>query len=196
MSTFTSYYIHLWPSFFPDKPLSSPLPSFDGRIVLYPTVENLRDYLSWRQVDCMFLLQSFFLSLPTPAPAPIPSFLSHPLGENLGSKRGGFFFFCLKMTQVRECFINGTIFTDDDDDDDVWVGCVRSYQQSLQHYVLGFAAKRRNECDRGGEGTQGKSSLYILSSFPKGRNPRHPTFPFIFLDWVREAGAKRIYLSF
>lgn len=57
VSTFTSYYIHHWPSFFPDKPLSSPLPSFDGRIVQYPTVENLRDYLSWRQVDCMFLLQ-------------------------------------------------------------------------------------------------------------------------------------------
>lgn len=58
VSTFTSYYIHLWPSYFPDKPLSSPLPSFDGRIVQYPTVENLRDYLSWRQVDCMFFLFS------------------------------------------------------------------------------------------------------------------------------------------
>lgn len=28
-----------------------PLPTFDGRAVLYPSVENLRDYLSWRQVD-------------------------------------------------------------------------------------------------------------------------------------------------
>lgn len=98
------------------------------------------------------------------------------------------------MTQVGECFINGSIFTDDDDDDDVWVGCVRSYQQSLQHYVLGFAAKRRNECDRGGEGTQGKSSL--RPHFRKEENPRHPPFPFIFLDWVREVGVKSIYLSF
>lgn len=28
-----------------------PLPTFDGRAVLYPSIENLRDYLSWRQVD-------------------------------------------------------------------------------------------------------------------------------------------------
>lgn len=62
VSTFTSYYIHLWPSFFPDKPLSNPLPSFDGRIVQYPTVENLRDYLSWRQVDCMFCFVLIFLN--------------------------------------------------------------------------------------------------------------------------------------
>jgi tRNA(His) guanylyltransferase len=27
-------------------------PSFDARAVVYPTTANLRDYLSWRQVDC------------------------------------------------------------------------------------------------------------------------------------------------
>ncbi len=27
-------------------------PSFDGRVILYPTLENLKDYFSWRQVDC------------------------------------------------------------------------------------------------------------------------------------------------
>lgn len=27
-------------------------PIFDGRVVLYPTNTNVRDYLSWRQVDC------------------------------------------------------------------------------------------------------------------------------------------------
>lgn len=52
VSTFTSYYIHLWPSFFHDRALSSPMPSFDGRVVLYPSVQNMRDYLSWRQADC------------------------------------------------------------------------------------------------------------------------------------------------
>ncbi|KAI9682835.1 MAG: tRNA-His guanylyltransferase [Bathelium mastoideum] len=52
VSTFTSYYVHLWPTFFTDKPLSSPLPSFDGRAVLYPNDQLLRDYMSWRQVDC------------------------------------------------------------------------------------------------------------------------------------------------
>ncbi|KAI9660922.1 MAG: tRNA-His guanylyltransferase [Bathelium mastoideum] len=52
VSTFTSYYVHLWPTFFTDKPLSPPLPSFDGRAVLYPNDQLLRDYMSWRQVDC------------------------------------------------------------------------------------------------------------------------------------------------
>jgi hypothetical protein len=52
VSTFTAYYVHLWASFFPEMPLSPPLPSFDGRAVQYPSVQNLRDYMSWRQVDC------------------------------------------------------------------------------------------------------------------------------------------------
>ncbi|KAK0751476.1 tRNA guanylyltransferase [Schizothecium vesticola] len=52
VSTFTAYYVHLWSTYFPDSPLSPPLPSFDGRAVCYPSVQNLRDYLSWRQVDC------------------------------------------------------------------------------------------------------------------------------------------------
>ncbi|KAK1636022.1 tRNAHis guanylyltransferase [Colletotrichum phormii] len=52
VSTFTANYVHLWSQYFPDTPLTSPLPSFDGRAVCYPTVSNLRDYMSWRQVDC------------------------------------------------------------------------------------------------------------------------------------------------
>ncbi|OBT49679.1 hypothetical protein VE04_09205 [Pseudogymnoascus sp. 24MN13] len=52
VSMFSAYYVHLWPSFFPDSPLTFPLPGFDGRAVQYPTVQNLRDYMSWRQVDC------------------------------------------------------------------------------------------------------------------------------------------------
>ncbi|KAL2847941.1 putative tRNAHis guanylyltransferase [Aspergillus pseudodeflectus] len=53
VSTFTAHYIFLWGKFFPDMPLQSPyLPSFDGRAVVYPTTKNLRDYMSWRQVDC------------------------------------------------------------------------------------------------------------------------------------------------
>ncbi|KAH7390747.1 tRNAHis guanylyltransferase-domain-containing protein [Phaeosphaeria sp. MPI-PUGE-AT-0046c] len=51
-STFTSYYVFLWSQYFPDKPLTPPLPSFDGRAVCYPSDFNLRDYMSWRQVDC------------------------------------------------------------------------------------------------------------------------------------------------
>ncbi|KAF1851499.1 Thg1-domain-containing protein [Cucurbitaria berberidis CBS 394.84] len=52
VSTFTSYYVFLWSTYFPDKPLTPPLPSFDGRAVCYPSDINLRDYMSWRQVDC------------------------------------------------------------------------------------------------------------------------------------------------
>jgi len=52
VSTFTAYYVHLWVSFFPDMALTPPLPSFDGRTVQYPSAQNLRDYMSWRQVDC------------------------------------------------------------------------------------------------------------------------------------------------
>ncbi|KAL2796127.1 Thg1 C terminal domain-containing protein [Aspergillus keveii] len=53
VSTFTAHYIFLWGKYFPDMPLQSPyLPSFDGRAVMYPATKNLRDYMSWRQVDC------------------------------------------------------------------------------------------------------------------------------------------------
>jgi tRNA(His) guanylyltransferase len=52
VSTFTANYVFSWSSFFPDTPLSYPLPTFDGRAVCYPTISNLRDYLSWRQADC------------------------------------------------------------------------------------------------------------------------------------------------
>ncbi|KAF3925236.1 hypothetical protein ABW20_dc0104882 [Dactylellina cionopaga] len=52
VSIFTAYYVSLWPTYFPDTPLKRPLPTFDGRAVCYPTIENVRDYLSWRQADC------------------------------------------------------------------------------------------------------------------------------------------------
>ncbi|KAK7914282.1 tRNA(His) guanylyltransferase, partial [Apiospora marii] len=52
VSTFSAYYVYLWSTYFPDMPLAPPLPSFDGRAVCYPSVQNMRDYMSWRQVDC------------------------------------------------------------------------------------------------------------------------------------------------
>ena len=71
VSTFTAHYVHLWPVYFPGTntgtgsdtgtdttaaaaaALEPPLlPTFDGRAVCYPSVQNLRDYMSWRQVDC------------------------------------------------------------------------------------------------------------------------------------------------
>ena len=51
VSLFAASYVFKWKQFFPNKELKYP-PSFDGRAVLYPTNETIRDYLSWRQVDC------------------------------------------------------------------------------------------------------------------------------------------------
>ncbi|CAG8737608.1 14577_t:CDS:2, partial [Ambispora leptoticha] len=51
VSLFSSNYVFHWKHYFPTKELLYP-PSFDGRVVLYPSDENLRDYLSWRQADC------------------------------------------------------------------------------------------------------------------------------------------------
>lgn len=50
-SLFTSAYVFNWQACFPDTKLQR-IPSFDGRIVLYPSIQDLKAYLSWRQVDC------------------------------------------------------------------------------------------------------------------------------------------------
>lgn len=50
-SQFSSSYVFFWKEFFGEQPLFYP-PGFDGRVVLYPSNRNLRDYLSWRQADC------------------------------------------------------------------------------------------------------------------------------------------------
>ncbi|XP_055390131.1 probable tRNA(His) guanylyltransferase [Condylostylus longicornis] len=49
-SIFSSAYVYNWGKWFPNQKLLYP-PCFDGRIVLYPSDKNLRDYLSWRQAD-------------------------------------------------------------------------------------------------------------------------------------------------
>ncbi|KAL1949433.1 hypothetical protein VTO73DRAFT_8314 [Trametes versicolor] len=49
-SLFTSSYVFNWPKYLPDTPLKY-CPSFDGRIVLYPSITAVRDYFSWRQAD-------------------------------------------------------------------------------------------------------------------------------------------------
>lgn len=50
-SQFSSSYVFYWKDFFGEQPLLYP-PGFDGRVVLYPSNHNLRDYLNWRQADC------------------------------------------------------------------------------------------------------------------------------------------------
>nr|CAG4650371.1 EOG090X0AR4 [Sida crystallina] len=50
-SLFTSAFVYHWNQFFDDPKPKYP-PVFDGRVVLYPSNKNMRDYLSWRQADC------------------------------------------------------------------------------------------------------------------------------------------------
>lgn len=53
VSTFTANYIHAWSQLFPNNPLDGNfLPTFDSRAVMYPDVQSLKDYFSWRQADC------------------------------------------------------------------------------------------------------------------------------------------------
>lgn len=49
---FTAEYCLQWSTFFPDKVLQRPFPTFDGRCVAYPKRQILQDYLCWRQADC------------------------------------------------------------------------------------------------------------------------------------------------
>ncbi|CAH6719985.1 tRNA(His) guanylyltransferase [[Candida] jaroonii] len=49
-SAFTSYYLAEFQNHFEVK--TSFLPMFDCRCVLYPTIEKVKDYFRWRQVDC------------------------------------------------------------------------------------------------------------------------------------------------
>eukprot|EP00475_Leptophrys_vorax_P033267 TRINITY_DN52061_c0_g2_i1.p1 TRINITY_DN52061_c0_g2~~TRINITY_DN52061_c0_g2_i1.p1 ORF type:complete len:312 (+),score=91.74 TRINITY_DN52061_c0_g2_i1:30-965(+) len=52
VSCFASGFVFYWNRCFgADQPLLYP-PVFDARVVCYPTDENLKDYLSWRQADC------------------------------------------------------------------------------------------------------------------------------------------------
>ncbi|TEA36010.1 hypothetical protein DBR06_SOUSAS810141 [Sousa chinensis] len=51
VSQFASSYVFYWRDYFEDQPLLYP-PGFDGRVVVYPSNQTLKDYLSWRQADC------------------------------------------------------------------------------------------------------------------------------------------------
>ena len=49
-SIFTAHYVFRWPDVMTGE-LKYP-PSFDARVVLYPTARDVRNYFSWRQADC------------------------------------------------------------------------------------------------------------------------------------------------
>ncbi|EXJ86887.1 tRNA(His) guanylyltransferase [Capronia epimyces CBS 606.96] len=112
VSTFTAAYVALWPSTFEasgggvgdgdgggggDALSLTMLPTFDGRAVCYPSWGNLRDYLSWRQVDCHInnLYNTTFWALvqqggmsPTAAEEHLKGSVSSDKNEILWSKFG------------------------------------------------------------------------------------------------------------
>ncbi|PCH42521.1 tRNAHis guanylyltransferase [Wolfiporia cocos MD-104 SS10] len=49
-SLFTSSYVYNWSRYLPNIALKYP-PTFDGRIVVYPSPKEVRDYFAWRQAD-------------------------------------------------------------------------------------------------------------------------------------------------
>ncbi|ODV86201.1 hypothetical protein CANARDRAFT_197154 [[Candida] arabinofermentans NRRL YB-2248] len=52
-SLFSANYQYYWNVIMVDKPLNvDRLPTFDARAVCYPNEKTVRDYFSWRQVDC------------------------------------------------------------------------------------------------------------------------------------------------
>ena len=51
VSQFASAFVFHWNDFFPKVKMIYP-PAFDSRVIAYPSDDNLRDYLSWRQADC------------------------------------------------------------------------------------------------------------------------------------------------
>lgn len=57
VSTFTAQYVGRWETVMGCGLELDWLPTFDARAVVYPGVAELRDYLSWRQVDCMSCLE-------------------------------------------------------------------------------------------------------------------------------------------
>ncbi|KAJ3145705.1 hypothetical protein HDU89_006940 [Geranomyces variabilis] len=50
-SLFTAAFCCAWGKYFEGVEMRYP-PSFDARVVAYPTERNLRDYFAWRQADC------------------------------------------------------------------------------------------------------------------------------------------------
>ncbi|KAK7056528.1 tRNA-His guanylyltransferase [Halocaridina rubra] len=51
VSLFAATYVYNWNKVFKGTSLKY-CPAFDARVVLYPNISSLRDYLSWRQADC------------------------------------------------------------------------------------------------------------------------------------------------
>ena len=111
VSQFSSAYVFFWNEFFPDTKLVT-IPQFDGRIILYPSLKELKAYMNWRQVDCHVnnLYNTTFWALvkkaemsPTQAHEALKGTLSKDKNELLFSK------FSINYNKEPEVFRRGTI---------------------------------------------------------------------------------------
>lgn len=140
VSTFASHmsvhYVMQWQREFPEKPLeASRVPTFDARAVVYPTDQLVRDYFSWRQVDCHInnLYNTSFWGLiqkcgmtPQEAEAALAGTLASDKNEILYAKCG------INYNNEPEMFKKGTVL-------------VREYDEWKQGEEVTSRQKQRQE---------------------------------------------------
>ena len=56
VSQFTSAFVYYWPKIFVNGPELKYPPCFDGRVVLYPSFENLKDYFLQQRKRCVLTI--------------------------------------------------------------------------------------------------------------------------------------------
>ncbi|KAK7461705.1 tRNA-His guanylyltransferase [Stygiomarasmius scandens] len=134
-SLFTSNYVFHWPKYFPEKPLQYP-PSFDGRIVLYPTVKEVKDYFAWRQADTHInnLYNTTFWALvqqggqtTTEAHATLRETVSKDKNEILFSRFG------INYNEIIPRYRKGSVFVRTEIEDNVVVNSDNQNQPAKEH---------------------------------------------------------------
>ncbi|RCK65494.1 tRNA(His) guanylyltransferase [Candida viswanathii] len=138
-SLMSTYYMHFWPQVFPEKPLDvDHLPTFDARAVLYPSFKHIRDYFSWRQVDCHInnLYNTTFWNLvlklkmtPQEAEQKLMGTVSADKNEILFKECG------LNYNNELEMFKKGTIL-------------VRDFEDYEAHDETGLSSRQKQRLDK------------------------------------------------
>lgn len=109
VSLFSSSYVYLFNELLPNTKLKYP-PSFDARVILYPSDKNLRDYLSWRQVDCHInnLHNTCYWSLINCGTSPVDA--QQQLGKMLAADKNELLFskFKINYNNLPELLRKGT----------------------------------------------------------------------------------------
>ncbi|PWN19675.1 Thg1-domain-containing protein [Microstroma glucosiphilum] len=112
VSLFTSAYVFYWPQYFPKKALQGP-PSFDGRLVVYPGVQEVKDYFAWRQADTHInnLYNTTFWSLVLLSNPPLSERQAHEtLKGTVSSQKNEILFskFAINYERLPAMFRKGT----------------------------------------------------------------------------------------